>query len=232
MREPSAGPKPHSLNMPSTCSKVCPQADAAELLQEICEDGPEGIDAAAGSSTPGADGLAEGSETPLPPPGCGMVAGSSGDAAQPPPASVPNLMAVAPPPSIPDDASAISRANALVSVPFGVGRISFYKDGRFEALCCLPGHARCRMTRYLPKSEQAARSGKGRPVGHMAAWLSPSIVLQDRAEHRNPFFMMSLSKEARQQARNGVKNVERGLELLSHERARLPDEDSEPEKCS
>jgi len=233
MPECSASPKPNNLNTPSVCSKVCPQADAAELLQEICGDGPAGIDAAAGSSTPGADGVAEGSDAPMPPFGYGM-AGSSGDAVTPPPASVPDLVAVAPPPPppIPDDASAKFRTTALVSIKFVAGRIRVYKDGRFEALCCLPGHVSCRMTRYLPKSERAARSGKGRPVGHMAAWLSPSIELHDTAEHRNPFFMMSISKEARQKARNDVKAVAHGLALLSKERARLPDEDSEPEGCS
>jgi len=159
-------------------------------------------------------------------PPSGALAGSSGDAMPPPP----------PPPLVGERASgrwggssAASRTSALTTVHIGVGRISFYRDGRFEAQCNMPGHVGCKMTRFLPKSERGMRQGKGRPIGFLAAWLTPAIPLADKGEHRNPFFTVSLTHEARKEARAQFKLVQAGVEMIGHELQVPPGDDSEPE---
>ena len=119
---------------------------------------------------------------------------------------------------------------ALANATFGIGRISFYKEGhdkfRFRAVC--NQHPGCQLSQLLPQGE-GQRARPGRPLGLMAAWLDPTIAVESRHEHRNPFFMASLDREVRKAARQKLKQAPGAQGLFDREKGANPGEDSEPE---
>lgn len=76
------------------------------------------------------------------------------------------------------------------------------------------------------------RSAQGRPIGLMAAWLEAGneLALGSAEEHKNQFFVMSLSRQVRQAARQRLRAMPGGVGLLSCERLPSAGEGSEPEQ--
>jgi len=122
------------------------------------------------------------------------------------------------------------RAEAVVVFP--LGKISFYKGtGSFECVCSREGHVDCRLTRTSLPSVRAARAGQGRPLGLLASWLLFDGELHGKAEHRNPFTVLGLTRELRSQGRHVLRGLPNGAQLEACERPRRASEEesSEPE---
>ena len=144
------------------------------------------------------------------------------------------LEGVDPPPD-PIDAAAASGHAALAVVQVGPHSISFYRDGRFEAVCRREHHEsihRCRLTRTSFGSDDTPE--QGRPLGLLMAWLiwhedvgvaEPS----DRDEHLCIFNIFALRHDVRVRAREALATIDGGVLLLSKERRRRPGEPDEPE---
>jgi len=152
----------------------------------------------------------------------------------------------APPPPVAPRRPAVSEAGSEASI-FGdrsaalnqvdcgaqVGRISFYRDGRFEAFCRRPGHVRCRLTRTSKPNNSLGNEGQGKPVGLLLAWLMcevPGASLSSKDEHCNPFLVCSIDRARRKAARRQMRDMVGGVQLLQRERAlREGEADTEPE---
>jgi hypothetical protein len=114
------------------------------------------------------------------------------------------------------------------------GDISYYKkDKRFQASCRNPLHQtnKCVMTRngFANKKADDPRHG-GRCLGFLTAWLFLGCDAADKAEHwcednQDPNFWI------RVEHREKLKESETGRRLLSFERPKIGDEESEPEQC-
>jgi hypothetical protein len=110
------------------------------------------------------------------------------------------------------------------------GTISFYIDGRFEAVCRHPAHLpknRCRLTRTSVGSGDS--EAQGRPLGLMAAWLLASSDFASKEEHNNPFALFILDFPARERARQRLRHLPGAAQLLDAERVPSPNEGPEPE---
>ena len=108
------------------------------------------------------------------------------------------------------------------------GKISFYEKGnRFECTCFR--HPKCVLTRT--GAYNARRKGQGRPVGLMAAWLefNDHAAMASAEDHKNPFLVQGISKQARLAARRRLRAAE-GPDIEARERGRTASEaDSEPD---
>ena len=113
-----------------------------------------------------------------------------------------------------------------VEVPNGT--VSFYtKHDRYYADCNV--HAKCRRFRTA-KDGMPRRPGQGRPVGALLSWLADAASHDDAWGHR--FLAPRFSVEDRLAARTALKVSGAAARLLmSHERARRPGEESEPDEA-
>ena len=113
---------------------------------------------------------------------------------------------------------------------FPQGTISFYADGRFEAVCRLHEDCAgkgCRVTRTSKANPK--RPQQGRPLGFLSAWLIAGCDLCLES-HRDKFWQAhGFTKESRSAAREFLKGLPNGRELMAKERAKLDEELSEPE---
>lgn len=114
------------------------------------------------------------------------------------------------------------------------GKVTHYgHDGRFEAVCRYhqseDGRIKCRLTRT--SKANARRRAQGRPVGLLVAWLEDTAHRpQTKREHVSALHVnTAYSRECRKSYRNMVKTMTNGMLLLSKERERGADSDSEPE---
>ena len=76
------------------------------------------------------------------------------------------------------------REAALATVKFPNGHISYYKDDRFQAVCCCcaqKGEKLCRQTRSSKPNK--SKLAQGRPLGLMAAWMLAGPAVHDRETH-------------------------------------------------
>ena len=120
-------------------------------------------------------------------------------------------------------------------VDFGdnIGYIRFYPfTNRFEALCLRDGHTviRCRLTKYASESRGVGdqfNPAAGRPLGLMAAWLLADFAGLPH-EHHNPFFLLSLSRQDRQDGRAYLDLLPGGKDILHFERPQRTGEPAEP----
>ena len=139
---------------------------------------------------------------------CSQLAGVAVGAASAPAASVPEDT------DLPEaeKKARIPHAGRL-EVPGGI--IKFYaSDGRFEATCLNPSHGNCILSRFNRKRSKMA----GRPVGFMAAWLSVSVMCEDKEEHWEMVDEVEGHIAVRQEHRNSVADLEGGVALLQCER--------------
>ena len=124
------------------------------------------------------------------------------------------------------------RLKALDSIAVEGGRISFYKDGRFEAVCSNPAHGKCVATRSckVVKWSPTGVPLGGRPCGWMAAWLSAGVALNTREEHRSSD-VENIPYDLRALGRTILQLEPAGADLLLRERQCHKDlgEESEPE---
>ena len=110
-------------------------------------------------------------------------------------------------------------------VPGGV-LVYYGKDGRFTAECDNPLHGRCVATRF----NRIRSRMRGRPVGFLAAWLAAGPLAADREEHWRPMMAeIEGDLEMRQAHRRAVLAMERGADLLQHEKDSDAGLDREPE---
>ena len=117
-----------------------------------------------------------------------------------------------------------------ICVPFGGNDCHvncYFSDGRFQATCTDPRHQvrgnPCRLTRGSARA-RGAEPANGRPLGLLAAWVQSRGDFATREEHRDAFFLMSLSQARREAAREALRNSPSGPELLAHERPLDPGE--------
>ena len=134
-----------------------------------------------------------------------------------------------PPPKAPPPFAARGKADVVVVVP-GLGAIRYYdKDKRMEATCAVHASERCRLTRG---TRVGVDPDYGRPIGFMMLWLQRSHLphVAMKAEHTNPFFYALLCSaiEDRRAAREALKALPNGPELMAFERPRRDDEPDEP----
>ena len=105
------------------------------------------------------------------------------------------------------------------------GRLVYYESNQnFAAICENPAHGRCVFTRSSTGSKSAARSGQGRPIGKLVAWLF-SNDQASKADHRA--YEPSLDERVRLRTMYRANETFRNLE--THERGQVDGEDSEPE---
>ena len=122
---------------------------------------------------------------------------------------------------------------ALAKVTFHNGSsVSFYRDGRFEAVCrhCLHlPRGRCRLTRTCYGTGNDTCPAQGRPVGLLASWILSQEDFADREDHCDAFAVYSQSHEQRCFAREQLKMLPDAADLCRHERKRRDGEPEEPE---
>ena len=130
-----------------------------------------------------------------------------------------------------EDEHDVTAALARVTFEYG-GSISFYRDGRFEAVCRHCDHlprGRCRLTRTCYGTGNDTCPAQGRPLGLMASWILTQSNFADREDHTDLYAVYSQSHEQRCLAREQLKMLPDAADLLSHERKQRPDEPEEPE---
>ncbi len=132
---------------------------AADLLQDTYT---VALAAAALGSTPsGSEPPAPSSPPPLPPPatpppvGVYAYGGSSSS-------STPAVAPVAPPPP---PVTGTSRTRCLASARLPLGKISYDRNGHFEAVCTQPEHGLCRVSRQGQRASGVGPPLTGRPFG-------------------------------------------------------------------
>lgn len=113
---------------------------------------------------------------------------------------------------------------AEIAMHFAGHSIVYYATtAQFVAQCKNPAHPKCFKTRTA-KPPVAGRSGaQGRPLGHLAAWLEGSGRYQTKADH----FKYQPPLAQRRQARARLTASPESAALLTKERPRKSDEDSE-----
>ena len=96
------------------------------------------------------------------------------------------------------------------------------KDQSLCAHCTFHGAQRCRRTRTVAAGR---RSGQGRPLGHLGAWLlaGPELTLQEHTTFRP-------DRDARVTARSQLHEDDALDALFQFERTPVGEEDSEPEQ--
>jgi hypothetical protein len=131
-----------------------------------------------------------------------------------------------------EEADAGVEGHALSKVKFADGAsISFYRDGRFEAVCRHCDHGpmgRCRLTRTSRISDDALESAQGRPLGLLSSWLLSAKDYNWREEHGDMFAVYCQTLPMRQNARRVLMGLHGSRELANHERAQRPGEPEEP----
>ena len=130
-----------------------------------------------------------------------------------------------------DVGSADGRGVMLASVRFdNGGKISRYRDGRFEAVCGCDHHlpnGRCRLTRTSVGNVDSP--AQGRPLGLLAAWIEEASQFSSREEHSSAFSLFLFSPERRRIGRVQLMRLPGPAALAALERVQRPDEGSEPE---
>jgi hypothetical protein len=111
------------------------------------------------------------------------------------------------------------------------GTVSYYKDGRFEAVCRHPSHlpkGRCRLTRTCERSLDETSEAQGRPLGLMSSWLLRADMFASKEEHCDLFALFVLTHEERLEARHQLQALPFGPQLCDAERASREGEGAEP----
>ena len=131
-----------------------------------------------------------------------------------------------------EDMAAI-RGSADVAIKVAGGILKYYSNKQaFTAECS--EHASCVKTRQATPGAAMAKAkhpgpalqAKGRPLGYLAAWLRDGSNHTTKDDHwKSP----PPTWAVRDASRRSVAASEAGRTLLSHERAKRLDEDSEPE---
>ena len=131
-----------------------------------------------------------------------------------------------------DVGSADGRGVMLASVRFdNGGKISRYRDGRFEAVCGCDHHlpnGRCRLTRTSVGNVDSP--AQGRPLGLLAAWIEEASQFSSREEHSSAFSLFLFSPERRRIGREQLMRLPGAAALAALERVQRPGEGSEPEE--
>jgi hypothetical protein len=118
-------------------------------------------------------------------------------------------------------------------IDFAGGFLKYYfSDHRFEATCQNKAHRTkdgtlCRLTR----TSQAGVNllfPDGRPIGTLGHWLE-DCDKATREEHRDAFYIASMSLHRRKLTREDIKNTPGGLAICEQERKQRPGEPEEPE---
>ena len=115
----------------------------------------------------------------------------------------------------------------------GNATISFYKDGRFEAVCRHADHlpmGRCRLTRTSFATGNDTCPAQGRPLGLLASWCLAADDYTLREDHCDAFAIYSQTLENRIFAREELKHVDGAAALFAAERALRVGETEEPEE--
>lgn len=119
------------------------------------------------------------------------------------------------------------RGHGEATVEFPCGKITYWSSkGVFEAICRNPAHGKCVLTRSAKARRNTEQRG-GRPLGFLAAWLLKAEQAADKTEHWSQEFMHS-SLEDRVAGRTYIAVSDNGEDLLSKERAPVPNEPEEP----
>eukprot|EP00971_Amphidinium_carterae_P082016 1622490-Amphidinium_carterae.5 len=127
-------------------------------------------------------------------------------------------------PDLPKPRLYTGREQAAAVVSFGaLGRLSYYHSkAGYEAICSQ--HTTCTQSR----SALAGARTNGRPLGFMTSWLQLQC---SASEHKSKEFLtQNLSLVVRSTARDDLRHMEGGLELLSFERELYEGESPEPER--
>ena len=144
-----------------------------------------------------------------------------------------------------EDDDGLGKTQALARIRFAGGStISYYRDGRFEAVCrcrtalaTAAGEAvrhtplgRCRLTRTAKESEDPAGStAQGRPLGLLASWILHGGEFHSTKEHCDLFGVFMQDVGRRRTARDFLQKMPEGLKLCKYERPQRPGEPEEPE---
>ena len=126
------------------------------------------------------------------------------------------------------------RGQPLCTVVFPLGRISYYRNGNFQATCKRPGHLDCNQTRRGRRDAIAdaassstapprAQTG-GRPLGYLAAWISDCHAGETKAEHTSGWTIMAITPEKCRRAREVLGGLPGGQDLMAYERPLRPGE--------
>ena len=169
-----------------------------------------------------------------PPAEPGGAAGSSADAEAPKPE------AVEPPPVAAWIPEARRKQFGISTAWIGSGRISAYRDGRYEAVCYCPSHQagrRCVQIRnYVVKGDPDKRRiatllAGGRPLGFLAAWLLMDLDGIVTADAHKGKETCHAAFEVRSRARERLALCEGAAKLFELEAERPTDRFPEPDVC-
>ena len=118
-------------------------------------------------------------------------------------------------------------------IDFAGGFLKYYfSDHRFEATCQNKAHRTkdgtlCRLTRTSQAGVNLLYPD-GRPIGTLGHWLE-DCDKATREEHRDAFYIASMSLHRRKLTREDIKNTPGGLAICEQERKQRPGEPEEPE---
>ena len=132
-----------------------------------------------------------------------------------------------------------------VPEPFAGGRVAAYraagvkngtiraycdKSMRMVASCSVHGERECRLTRSLLGSGLPSRSGQGRPLGLMVAWLACAGDHPDAGAHKGMKPLPSFADRQKARADFFAEDEERSVWMDGIERPVREDEGEEPER--
>ena len=205
-------------------------SDAEEAALEVPDFAPESTSLPAGqpaSTSPG-DVFEPPQAAAVPlqedaPSGEGVARAAAAEAlAEPGPAEVgPVVEAVVPLVAVPAP-RARQRATIVCDVPGG--RLCYYAQGFFTAVCGHPNHGHCEMRR---SAEAGRRQSQGRPLGHLMSWLAHGRSCGTKGDHWET--LLWPSRDDRRAARTALAEIPGGQELLMAERPQEAGEDAEPD---
>lgn len=107
------------------------------------------------------------------------------------------------------------------------GELVYYPEREeFYAVCRVPAHKRCVLTRTAKAS--ASRLAQGRPLGLLTTFLSQGARFATKDEHKH---VLDTSFDSRAAARAALSNMQGSEAILACERPSRAGEGSEPDAC-
>ena len=106
------------------------------------------------------------------------------------------------------------RSHALSTVVVPGGVLSFYRSGKFTAVCNNPFHGMCVLTR----ANTLRAAWRGRPLAGMLLWLEQGVRTESKEDHWASLAQVEDDRAGRLAMRAIVQEDADFLDILGHER--------------
>lgn len=154
------------------------------------------------------------------------VAEAAGADPAPPPPPPPPADSAAPSPNPGRVLVRGARHGALASTETAGGLISFYRSGKFQAVCTNAFHGQCILTRGNTKRA----AWKGRPLASMVLWLDLGRACATKQQHWDSLLEVENSLDRRRAIRGLIMGDPLFADVLGYERQDLEaGEEEEPQ---